>query len=41
VKDEELFATILIGRSDGNDVASKSLQREVPSRSNRVRRVQP
>jgi len=41
VKDEELFASILIGRGDGNDVASKSLQREVPSRSNRVRRVQP
>ena len=41
VKDEELFATILIGRGDGNDVASKSLQRDVPSRSDRVRRVQP
>ena len=41
VSDEELFATILIGSGDGNDVASKSLQRDVPSRSDRVRRVQP
>ncbi|MGA7834722.1 MAG: nitroreductase family protein [Acidimicrobiales bacterium] len=39
--DEELFATVLIGRSDGNDVPSKSLEREVPARRDRVRRVEP
>ncbi len=41
VDDEELFATVLIGRGDGADVASASLAREVPSRTSRVRRVTP
>ncbi len=41
ISDEDLFATVLIGRADGNDVASKSLAREVPSRESRVRRVEP
>jgi hypothetical protein len=40
VEDEDLFATVLIGRSDGNDVASSSLAREVPSRESRVRIVE-
>src|SRR3984957_15636733 len=39
--DEELFASVLIGRGDGNDVASRSLQRSVPTRRDRVRRVEP
>ena len=38
---EELFATVLIGRSDGADVPSASLDREVPSRASRVQRVSP
>jgi nitroreductase len=37
--DEELFASVLIGRGDGNDVTSSSLTRRVPSREARVRRV--
>jgi nitroreductase len=37
--DEHLFATVLVGRADGNDVASSSLQRTVPRRDERVRRV--
>ncbi len=37
--DEELFATVLIGRSDGDDAASASLRRDVASRRARVRRV--
>lgn len=37
--DEELFASVLIGRGDANDVRSASLEREVPSRRERVRRV--
>jgi len=37
--DEDLFATVLIGRDDGADVASTSLERGVMSRTNRVRRV--
>ncbi len=37
--DEELFASVLIGRADGNDVRSASLEREVTSRRERVRRV--
>jgi nitroreductase len=40
VDDEDLFATVLIGRADGNDVASSSLAREVPSRQSRVRAVE-
>ena len=39
VEDEQLFCSVLIGRADGNDVTSRSLQREVPSRAQRVRRV--
>lgn len=41
IDDEELFATILIGRGDGNDVPSSSLARDVPSRELRVRAVEP
>jgi nitroreductase len=41
IADEELFASVLIGRGDGNDVASRSLQRTVPTRRDRVRRVEP
>jgi hypothetical protein len=39
--DEELFASVLIGRGDGNDVASASLRRAVPARAARVRRIEP
>ena len=39
LKDEELFASVLIGRADGNDPRSPSLEREVPARRERVRRV--
>jgi len=41
LEDEELFATVLIGRSDGGDVASTSLERDVPARRDRVRRLSP
>ncbi|HUY43075.1 MAG TPA: nitroreductase family protein [Acidimicrobiales bacterium] len=41
VLDEQLFASVLIGRDDGNDVPSSSLQRNVPSRRERVSRVTP
>lgn len=41
ISDEELFATVLVGRSDGLDVASPSLTRAVPSRASRVRRIGP
>ena len=41
IDDEELFATVFIGRSDGEDAASSSLNRRVPSRSQRVRRLAP
>jgi nitroreductase len=37
--DEELFASVLIGRGDGNDAISSSLTRHVPSRAARVCRV--
>lgn len=37
--DEHLFATVLVGRADGNDVVSSSLQRNVPRRDERVQRV--
>ncbi len=40
IDDEELFATVLIGRADGNDVRSASLARDVPSRASRVRAVE-
>jgi nitroreductase len=36
---DELFASVLIGRSDANDVRSGSLDRDVPARRERVRRV--
>jgi len=39
--DEELFATVFVGRDDGNDVTSSSLGRQVPSRRERVRRLHP
>ncbi len=39
VDDEELFASVLIGRADGRDAPSRSLGRPVPSRRARVRRV--
>ena len=38
--DEEIFATVLIGRADGQDAPSASLGRTVPSRAERVRRVE-
>jgi hypothetical protein len=41
IDDEELFATVLVGRADGADVPSASLDRDVPSRASRVRRVTP
>lgn len=37
--DEELFGAVLVGRSDGKDVRSRSLDRDVPTRKHRVRRV--
>jgi nitroreductase len=40
IEDEDLFATVLIGRADGHDVTSSSLTREVPSRASRVRAVE-
>lgn len=40
LSDEQLFASVLIGRSDGADVPSASLDRSVPSRRERVRRVE-
>ena len=41
IDDEELFATVFVGRSDGADVASNSLKRPVPTRFERVRRLNP
>lgn len=41
ISDEVLFGAVLVGRSDGNDPPSKSLQRSVPARAQRVRRVVP
>jgi nitroreductase len=38
---EDLFASVLLGRADGNDVTSASLERDVPPRSSRVTRVEP
>lgn len=37
--DEKMFCSILVGRGDGNDAPSSSLHRDVPTRSQRVRRV--
>jgi nitroreductase len=37
--DEELFASVFVGKGDGNDAPSSSLSRPVPSRQSRVRRV--
>jgi len=39
LEEEELFASVFVGRGDGNDQASASLSRDVPSRQARVRRV--
>jgi nitroreductase len=41
IEDEELFATVLVGRGDGHDLPSASLNRGTPSRASRVRRVLP
>jgi hypothetical protein len=41
LEDEELFASVLIGKTDGDDVTSKSLDRTVPARHERVRRLVP
>jgi nitroreductase len=41
IDDEELFATVFVGRSDGEDATSGSLSRQVPPRSERVRRLSP
>jgi nitroreductase len=38
-RDEALVATVLVGRPDGRDARSASLERDVPARSARVRRV--
>ncbi len=37
--EDELFATVFVGRPDGRDRPSASLARPVPSRAERVRRV--
>lgn len=37
--DENLFGTVLVGRADGLDYRSASLDREIISRSQRVRRL--
>jgi nitroreductase len=41
IDNEELFATVLMGRGDGRDIPSASLDRDIPSRTSRVRRVRP
>ena len=41
IEDETLFGAVLIGRGDGNDVPSPSLDRTVPTRAQRVGRVEP
>jgi nitroreductase len=41
IEDEELFCSILVGRGDDGDVASSSLSRVVPTRHERVRRLNP
>jgi len=40
IDDEVLFGTVLVGKTDGHDVPSPSLSRNVPSRHSRVRRVE-
>lgn len=39
VENETLFGAVLVGKSDGRDVASTSLSRRVPPRTSRVRRI--
>lgn len=39
LEDEELFATVFVGRADGLDRRSASLDRAVPARRQRVRRL--
>lgn len=39
IEGEDLFASVLLGHADGNDVVSQSLERDVPARSKRVTRV--
>jgi hypothetical protein len=41
IEHQDLFGSVLIGRGDGDDVASTSLDREVLSREARVRPVTP
>jgi len=41
IEDEELFCSVLIGRGDNSDAVSSSLARDVPSRHERVRRLDP
>lgn len=41
IEGEDLFASVLLGHADGNDVASTSLERDVPPRAKRVTRVMP
>ena len=41
IDDEDLFASVLLGRADGKDVTSSSLERDVPPRAKRVTRVTP
>jgi hypothetical protein len=41
IEDEELFATVFVGRADGTDAPSRSLERQVPTRAERVRRLAP
>ena len=41
VKEEELFATVLVGYGDGRDEKSSSLRRSTPTRSARVTRLRP
>ena len=39
VEDEAMFAAVLVGRGDGLDPPSRSLDRDVPTRAQRVQRV--
>ncbi|MHB1209297.1 MAG: nitroreductase family protein [Acidimicrobiales bacterium] len=41
ISGESLFGAVLVGRGDGNDAPSASLQRRVPTRAQRVGRVAP
>jgi nitroreductase len=38
---EDLFASVVLGHADGNDIVSTSLERDVPPRPHRVTRVRP